>query len=273
MPLLVRVMQIVFEIAACQRQDTTSAEFLTQSCKIQELPESISLSLPSLCIFPKQPLAFITCETLIRSILLRAQYGGMSCDVRMLQKFSITWFKRFHVEYIPPNILSQLLVNKDGIIETDESKNDLKSYATSWHHYPELVHERARERSQLLVTSKLVSSFGLDKLKINDVCTAGIDFHCSSVVDVLLSNPNLATSLREKFAGTKNIKENINWDWLSRQIKLCIWKYSSGVNHRLPIVPQEEDDDEAMMRSAWDDVIKAPFNEFTTSFVIERLSI
>jgi len=274
MPLVVRVMQIVFEIAACPRQDDAmSTEFLDKtSCEAQELPELFSLSSPPSSLFPKQCLAISTCETFVRSILLRAQYGGMPCDVKMLQKFSITWLKRFRVQSVPLNILSQLPEISEENIATDESKTELKSEVTSWQHYPKLIHKKARDQSQHLVTSKLVSPFGLNKLNMNDVCTAGIDFHCSSVVDVLLSNPNLVISLREKFSGKKDIKDKIDRDWLSRQIKCCIWECSSGVNHRLPIVPQVENDNEVMMQSVWDNIIKEPFNRFTKSFVNKRLS-
>ena len=274
--LILRVMQIVFEIASCPRQDAVPESETLQHDGAQEMPYSISLSTPSLQLFPKHLSS--SCETFIRSMMLRAQYGGMACDVNMLHSFSMLWLMRFRSGLVPDEVEIPFTTNKDKVVSKESGGTKLSLPTTSiyWWEYPELLHMKAREHSEKLVTSKIVSPGGVKHLNMTDVCSAGIDFHCSSVVETLISQPTLIISLREKLAPMEKAGTEMERDWLSRQVKHCIWNYSSGINHRRPIFSVDDlnrssHKEESVLKAVWNDILKAPFHEYTKNFVRERI--
>ena len=74
----------------------------------------------------------------------------------------------------------------------------------------------------------------------------GVDFHCSSVLEsAILSNTNLVQECYDQLEGIMNMKLNHHKDdkdagcrrsWLEGVLKSCMWKYSAGVNLRLPLI-------------------------------------
>ena len=122
-------------------------------------------------------------------------------------------------------------------------------------------------KSEELLTSNIVCPGGLNKLSEKDVCAAGIDFHCSSVVNHLLSQQPLYASLCQMLG--KNENEAGDKDWIAGQVKSMIWNYSSGINRRRPFeVDQKKGDD---LSRAWTEILKAPFEKYTKAFVRDRL--
>jgi len=269
-------MQIVFEIASCPRQDLlpeNASEEIPGG--IHEIPSSISLSTPSSQLFPNHQ---IKCETFVRSILLRAQYGGMACDVQMLHSFTKLWLNRFRSSVAPASV-ALLLTEKEvpisvegsGVNNNESGTKDTNIY---WRDFPQLLHDKSNRQSEKMVTSTLVSRDGLWKLTITDVCAAGIDFHCSSVVEYLLSQPSLYASLCELLIPLKR-GNVVDRDWISGQVKRCIWNHSSGVNRRQPLFEKKDgnsSEEDLILKDVWNDVLKLPFDDFTKKFVRDRLS-
>ena len=186
-------------------------------------------------------------------MLLRAQYGGMACDVNMLQSYSSLWLRRFQTtDFVPQHIVSSLPKSKQ---ENAIHVQDI----------PHILHEPSREKSRQLITLDMVSPGGLIKLNEGDICCAGIDFHCSPVVDTLLSLKHVHSSLRQKLSSDDR-------DWIASQVKACIWNNSSGVNRRSPLDgrPVERKQD-ALLKAVWNDILRVPYNDFTKTFVRQRL--
>lgn len=255
MSLLKRVLQIVFEVASCPQQDALESD--SEVVSSDYLPRAISLKTSS-DLF--QHPCNNACEVLVRSMLLRAQYGGMKCDVQMLHSYSILWLKRFQSGAVPTSIFSAF-----------KSKSQ-----PQWPDFPRFLHANAHEKSGELITSNLVCSGGLAKLNATDVCSAGIDFHCSNVVDHLLSQRDLYASFCEHCSREQLRRTGISEDkeagreWMSGVLKGLIWKYSSGINHRRLVGgsnKKENEEDSAL----WNEVVKIRFDDYTKQFVKDRL--
>lgn len=273
--MILKVLQIVFEIASCPWQDVIVEQPIkdlivpendSDDCK----PTSFSLSSSSSTLFPTKhheqettTNAFET--TTIRAMLLRAQYGGMKCDVDMLHSFSKVWLQRFNGEHAIPTTLASACSSGVSPSTTDDLK---------WKYIPSLIHANARQRSQNSVTISMVNSpGGIVALTINDVCPAGIDFHCSPVVDHLLSRPGIYSCLCERLTSLQPPNsEKMNRDWITSKVKMLIWNYSSGINRRRSQMgsPKQSDRDR-VLKQIWDDVLSQPFEDYVKKFVMDRL--
>jgi hypothetical protein len=278
--LIVRVMQIVFEMAACPLKDSTEHSedaSLTKSItdrgsdNIDNQPTtSFSLCSSSSDLFPTQQHEDNSrgkeCEAAIRSMLLRAQYGGMKCDVDMLHDFAKLWLQRFNDKSHPiPNSILGTNSTNDSTLNT----SDLK-----WKDVPRIIHTKAREQSEKLVTMNIFNPTGVVvALNMNDVCPAGIDFHCSPVVDHLLSRPTLYDCLCKRLKPlASSTNSDIYRDWIAGKVKQCIWNYSSGVNRRRPMMGSTHKSDcDNILKKVWDDILSSPFDDYVKKFVKDRL--
>ena len=281
--LIVRVMQIVFEMAACplkdlpehseddERSSSTKSTNNKSRDNIDNQPTtSFSLCSSSSDLFPTQQHKDNSrgkeCEATIRSMLLRAQYGGMKCDVDMLHDFAKLWLQRFNDKSHPvPNSILGTNATKDSTLNT----SDLK-----WMDVPSIIHTKAREQSEKLVTMNIFNPTGIVvALNMNDVCPAGIDFHCSPVVDHLLSRPTLYDCLCKRLKPlASSTNSDIYRDWIAGKVKLCIWNYSSGVNRRRPMMGSTNKSDcDNILKKVWDDILSSPFDDYVKKFVKDRL--
>lgn len=257
MSLLKRVMQVVFELASCARQDDPSGDEGMDKSDNHKLPAYLSLKTPTSQLFPHRHPSVNPCDMLIRSMLLRAQYGGMKCDVQMLHTYAITWLKRFRSIVVPAAALAALA-------------SESTSRPVNWWDLPRILHEKAREKSAELVTSAIVCRGGLPKLNPADVCSAGIDFHCSSVVEHLLSQSEVFSPLRERLAPPKDVDPHV---WMSGKLKSMIWNYSSGINHRrLLFEAGDKNMDAPNLKAVWENVVRSYFDSYTKKFVMDRLA-
>jgi len=252
-------------MASCARKDKCDDdESITRQSDVK-LPVSLSLKIPTDELFPdtKPSTTHIkSCEVIIRSMLLRVTYGGMKCDADMLHSYAITWLRRYQSVSVP--------ISLERSLSTVEST--LQSI--SWWDVPQLLHSKARVQSEELIISKLICSNGIPKLTAMDVCSAGIDFHCSNVVEHLLSQRELYIALKERLAKLKSIQVVADREWISDQLKSMIWNFSSGVNHRRLLLESRSSNkvNDTEMKAIWNEVVKQPFDIYTKKFVRGRLS-
>ena len=248
---------MVFELASCARQDDPSGDEGIDKFDNHKLPTYLSLKTPTSQLFPRQHPSIIPCDVFVRSMLLRAQYGGMKCDVQMLHSYATIWLKRFRSMVVSSSALDALALN-------------LTSRPIYWWDLPGILHEKAREKSAELVTSAIVCPGGLPKLNLADVCCAGIDFHCSSVVEHLLSQSEVFSSLHKRLASPKDEDPQV---WISGQLKSMIWNYSSGINHRrLLFEADDKNMDAPNLKAVWENVVRSSFDSYTKKFVMVRLA-
>lgn len=274
--LIVRVLQIVFEMASCPWQDGIE-EHSNDDCSGSQMkdrigsgsgddskPTSFSLSSSSSTLFPtqqqKEQSTVNALEiTTIRAMLLRAQYGGMKCDVDMLHSFSKIWLHRFRGAYAVPTTIAST-----SALSTNDDLN--------WNCIPSLIHAKARQESQRFVTTSMINTPVVVALTTNDVCPAGIDFHCSQVVEHLLSRPDVYSCLCERLNPLLPPKSVSNRDWITSKVKTLIWNYSSGINRRRSLMRSTKQSDcDSILKRIWDDVLSLPFDDYVKKFVKDRL--
>ena len=238
--LITKVLQIVHEVASCPWSDcpTWSSKEIKQNT---EVTTAISLS--------------SKCEIILRSIRLRAKYGGMVGDVKMLKLYEKLWNYRFQeLRLVPSDVLERL-----GSQET-----------LHWNDLPLKLHDRLKKQSEALVLT-LVHQ-GLFRLEFKDLCVEGIDFHCSSVLDHLMSHQQLFQGCIDFMSGNGFHIPGNPREWLMEILRQCMWKYSSGVNHRRSLSSQTlEKDDDTKMKKFWQELIAPMARVYMKQYIEKRL--
>lgn len=223
------------------------------------------------------------CELIIRSLLLRAQYGGMTGDMRMIDGYVRLWRKRFLLPCVQNDVAKRLCSSHS------EHKSEHTSPATlelKWWSVPGLVHERAKIQSAKHIAT--LATHGLEKLSIKDVCVEGVDFHCSAVLTVIVSDPELYAICCKDFCSIRERTENTpvptgadqRRSWVLDVLKECMWKFSSGVNLRRPLqedhsikkcVEERTSHRNELLKRFWDESIFKRAQNYMKNYVEDRL--
>lgn len=242
--LVTRVLQIVFEVASCPWVDalpgsTTPATGLSMATLLYSMEPDAS-------------------GILVWSLLARADYGGMKGDVAMLYRYAVLWHERLTATNLP-----QAVADRVGCI--------------SWQHVPSKIHAKGKTDAVERVTP--LCAQGLDQLRITDLCVEGVDFHCSAVIDHLLSKEQLMgvchdllvlSSPDEEVPGDGQGRR----DWLQGVLQSCMWHFSSGVNRRLALVPTEGKADHraSAYEGVWTELVAKPALDYQTAYIHQRLA-
>lgn len=337
--LLKRVLGIVFEIASCRWQDSMRLR-MRQPTSNGNRPnngtedEQKSLSLASL--HKENGVGRINGETdqlkgirtavvlnddelIVWSILMRGQYGGMACDVQMLQDYAELWHERFTmIENISDDVKKRLSPHNSPDCSTTNSSSpfigataaqkasEVDQYLINWNQVPVFVHnssiKQSASRIDRLIISKPImltspsprslqnknqniegySFVGLASLCKSDLTLEGVDFHCSSVLEsAILSDAKLVRKCFDQLGGIdtnhtdrSSAAHNDGRCWLEALLKSCMWKYSGGVNFRLPLVGSKtnEDHDEKGLKVFYEKVIRPNVEEYSKRYIYDRLS-
>ena len=164
---------------------------------------------------------------LVRSILTRARFGGMKCDVAMLERYSRLWFERFRgVGTARPPPLAALPFGGSGEVKVTRDASDLDPSATAavssaspnasataapWLRFIAEIHGG---ESAAASTSASARAASRSELQRTDLPLAAIDFHCTDVAREVLRG----------LGGDAGLEEG--------ELKSAIWSFSSSVNHR-----------------------------------------
>jgi len=263
--LLTKVLCAVYEMASCPWQDDCSSGSDTEKPNALPVTDPATLSFDSYHV-PGINHLLEDRDVYIWSMLLRARYGGMGCDVRMLNLFAHLWRQRFKDDTnVPPVILKRF-----------EQAAPLR-----WSTLPVTTHQSAARQS--LTRIEPMVAHGLPVLEFADITMEGIDFHCSSVLDVTMSDPWLfqecltrivavSTSIGVGPVPTENSEQR---PWLERILKRCMWDYSAGVNRRLPLVKavdaNSQETQPEPLKAMWIELVLPRTKAFAENFIISRL--
>jgi hypothetical protein len=184
-------------------------------------------------------------NTLVYCMFVRAEYGGMNCDVNLLRQSATTWLRRFNND-------SRTIIHIPTSINTRLSSTVTQSM---WMKLYWTVHESAMEQSRQRLgllnnnesTTDLVG-LRLKCLTLQDITIEGVDFHCSPVLrhvmnlsDRQLDWVDHVSCMYPPKTTTSNVN-NVNTpstnnlpDPLESYLKQCMWDYLSGINYRLPL--------------------------------------
>ena len=217
LPLIAKILRVVFEIASCPLKDDLSHANITLKGTC-----SLRTRLIDNELFDKPRYALM-----IRSMLLRASYGGMACDVSMLMDFSERWRSRFHDEVIPVNVSNRI---RARLVDSNEVLDEVE---LRWDQIPGLAHSKAVNVSAANVNNLVFN--GMEALYLKDICLAGIDFHCSSILeDVVLADDDLCSKILNLICKVKSLTEtDTPWIHVLEASRNSMWEYSAGVNRRM----------------------------------------
>jgi hypothetical protein len=294
--LMKRVFRIVFEMASCPWQDFLNEGGVSESSQNDADPLSIATFHNH--IENDGHYQLDTNSILIWSMLIRSSYGGMAGDILMLRDYANAWHNRFTVTRILPDSIVKRLSGGNT-----DNQNVLQNYGSSlqlmeWSQIPKFIHQKASKNSLSRIDSILGRQqqhhhhqpssrcCGLEFLSHPDMTVEGVDFHCSSVLNTaILTNPLLVQECYKKLERitlptryhpmpTSGCTAE-RFVWLEGLLKSCMWKYSAGVNLRLPLAPKlsnSEEDDYTELKQFWKEMIEPMTKAFSTRYVVERLS-
>jgi hypothetical protein len=131
-------------------------------------------------------------RTLVHALNLRAEFGGMGCDVRMLRHASLVWANRF--------------------------SSDSSSYAAMSQVWSCIrVNALNLDKYRILTASNVRADLATWEI--------GVDHHISNVIDVLISDPTLRMHLQSVMPSLKSSD-------LPEMFGRAIWDHRSSVNCR-----------------------------------------
>lgn len=271
--MMTRLFRAVFEIASCPWQDNLN----TMANDSEADPEDISLTAMRQSLFEDKMegnnLSQLDCDLMLRSVLLRHKYGGMSCDLRMLQKCTRLWKYRFTKEKFMSSQLAQTCLPKYCA-----DNNNGRTIPIRWSHVPELLHPI--ERSSKPVLPLLARPYPY--LKFADITPAGVDFHCSNVLDMPLYNINMQSQVEELYRGNSSVStKKLSIQKIGDILKRACWDHCSGVNYRRTfrqaVTPNSsnepgaiEDNEKERIKQVWDFVSPSVQN-FAQEYLAQRL--
>eukprot|EP00980_Cylindrotheca_fusiformis_P004935 scaffold1051_cov119-Cylindrotheca_fusiformis.AAC.10 len=225
-----RIYRIVYEVASCPLQDNLWSE---------ELPEAKEMDrLPSLCLTCMSPCQMEKKEEeedalLLRAILVRHKYGGMACDMKLLQRCAKIWKRRFghddtNKEMVNPTLVQALVAaaGTDGIKTTKTDDDNV----VTWSQVPSLLHsDKMKQKSKDAIQRHRMMPY----LQYSDLAPAGIDFHCCSKVFELpeLYQQEMQDSIH-KIWGKRDGSSIQTREQMKALLKRACWECSAGVNYR-----------------------------------------
>jgi len=239
---------IVFEVSSCSWQDD-----IMESNKSDH-----DYSLNDFdCLGEKEAL-------FLRSFILRKQYGGMECDMTMLDEFYMKWNRRF----------------QEGAIDNAIAKRCTKGIQHKWIDMPTLLHKYSIERSSNQVTALISGDKPLLALSLHDISPSGIDFHCSSILDSILNDRTVYTELkgelnselRQHLSSIDENESNLKEAMMSI-LKRLMWTFSSGVNFRQLISGEKKQLlNQLPLYTVWQQNVDPHVKRFASSYITYRLN-
>jgi hypothetical protein len=263
--LMTKILCAVYEMASCPWQD-----HLNDASKTEASEQVDGLSFES---YHKPGLDNLLedSDTAIWSMLVRSRYGGMGCDVRMLNLYAKEWNRRFQNDCDIPDPVKERVTA--SLSQTE---------CLRWSSLPAIIHHTSMRQSTARVQPMVEQ--GLTALTFMDITTEGVDFHCSSILDVVIADHTLVKNCVTQLGditgsiglGPMPSASNEKRAWLERVLKRCMWNFSAGVNRRLPLVldgqasPSDKKDDP--LEQIWRNLILPKTKAFAEHYVRERLA-
>jgi len=286
--LMTKLMRIVFEVASCPMKDPLPPDNMSADDSENGGEDDTDLAD---ALGPD-------CEMMLRAMLLRVSYGGMKCDTEMLVQYEQLWRKRFHAQMEGPDVvalhtqdpeaLSQTKARGEASTNFKTTKLDATAHVTMsggnplqilWSDLPAHSHEKAAAQSGGLVPNLI--TVRLEKLSPSDAIHNGVDFHCSAVLETVLSDKSIAAAIAQRMVKTSvgNAPEEgeDKAEAMMNIAKLCMWRYSSGVNHKRDLSSMADanvantNDKDKQLKELWEEFLSKPAKDYTSRYVSSRL--
>lgn len=265
--LLSKIFCAVYEIASCPWQDHLK-NLATGAIESKQLDRTADVTFDS---YHKPGIDHLLedHDVYLWSMLLRVRYGGMRGDMEMLSSYINLWSSRFKNDTsLPKTVLKRMSSEKDDT-------------TLRWSTVPTMIHQNAARQSSTKISSMIDKR--VCALVLGDITTEGVDFHCSSVLDDVLSDPWLFQQCITQIGAVTSIvglgpvpngPSEIR-SWIERILKRCMWNYSAGVNRRLPLVDEGSPGNELKddpLKTIWQGLLFPRTKLFAENYVRNRLA-
>jgi hypothetical protein len=243
--LISKVLQIIYEVSSCPWTDYLDDDGEDDKGKPGDDDN-----------LPKESVE----NLLLRTIDMRNSYGGMKGDMQMLRGYQKTWGKRF---------------GNSTPLSPEMSKRLGASEHQGWNHVPDLICMKSRNLGIQNVTSLMKNR--LAWLELKDLCVEGVDFHCSDVLGQLMNDESFVvdSTARLQRDGLLQQAEGDRKAELLAILKRCMWKYSSGVNFRQPLMQVRDKkvakDGDDPLKSFWRDMAAERAKAFMIQYIKSRM--
>lgn len=303
---LKRFLQIVYEVASCSYQDILMKDncnddddkIMMMSLRNRVIQKEFGDFLNDKNENKGEETEKVDESLILRSILLRAHYGGMKGDIIMLLKYAQAWRLRF-------------LLSSTHHHDDDKQQHTHNIQKEEWNRVPFKLHSKSKKVSSKVVDSLLSQKPRIEPLSMKHMSFAGIDFHCSSILeDILLEQqgklmmhqvttivssmippepkPPAHYYFKHKSSSSFPEKET-NDTWVHKNVfslmKTAMWKFSSGVNHRQDlscyagddktIVTEEEEivvrKEDEILQKAWN-IIHPHVSTYARGYIQSKLN-
>ena len=257
--MITRVLQIVFEVASCPWKD-----YLTKEDSPTHMPS------PHLTLFScgEDKSLHTECRLMLRCFILRKRFGGMACDLKMLDCFFQEWKSRYESESVPQEVGDRLL-----------SRMSKDYHRILWKNVPQMIHLKVRNQSSHLISQMISGESHFNSLSMKDITAAGIDFHCSNILDSLVNDPCIVGVVRKELYQRGHSEEDLmntsNEEQVKDLLKSWMWKFSSGINHRQPLIKEGSLDGKrktpSSTRTLWKIEVLPQINSYANKYISTRL--
>ena len=305
-----QILCIVYEISSCRYQDhiITSSTTTAESGGRQDQNEDLSLASIHKNVISDdnddndsndskdqqhqhQPGAVLLKDDglIIWSILMRSHYGGMAGDVRMLHIYAQIWYERlFFFRSIFDDTKKRLLGDQK---KGDSDGNDDDVYnLEEWIQVPSYIHKSSSLKQQSSMERIDHHIRSLSAISQSDITIEGIDFHCSSILEsTILNNDQLVRECCNELQriNIRNTPSDLSSStnrrsWLEGLLKKAMWKFSAGVNYRIPLIVDDYDgvanknqndgDNDKEMKQFYKTFVLPRTWAFSERYINERLS-
>eukprot|EP00474_Spongospora_subterranea_P004881 CRZ05339.1 hypothetical protein [Spongospora subterranea] len=219
-------LQLVYEIAAVKVRDVAVFGDGTVCVDLRTDLSSLGLTTTQCAI--------------VQALLLRAQLGGMNCDVKMLRQSAQIWTQRFTTSRFSIDVTQD---ERFAFCEVIADAN-------------------YRPYSMADVAVDVILVEGLDD---EDLILSSVDHHCSDVADVLILRPSVRAVLPEA-----------SIDIALRLLHTVIWRCSSSLSNKGDMFDSKtgviDNTVPAMLEKIFE-AIRKDFYDFAIEFISARRSI
>lgn len=219
MLLMEECLRIVWEVASCKWRDSEPIDALLHSKDTNSDAKPVSVNIGTVSVDCMES----TPAELVRAILCRARFGGMSGDMKMLSGFARLWIQRFK--------LDSNSAAADSGTDAEASKNASPTFTGSSSSISSSSTSGQNEHSRLKPPTSLgwldfiahaandgddrpdsFSAFLERRLRAEDIPLSAIDFHCvPQIMDSLMSRKECGRDV-------------------SHSLKSAMWYFSSSRN-------------------------------------------
>jgi hypothetical protein len=209
--------------------------------------------------------------SLVKSLITRAIFGGMTGDIKMLRGFAILWYNRFHPVHStsmkpPPSCqdVVQFPSYLDQSMLQDGKLSPWMNFLLQAYHDP---------------SAQPIYYNAVGQVTRDDIVLSALDQHCSPLTNLIITD----TRYHEVILKCKEImskEEGITEEKFDGELRSMIWFYRSSLNIRRSVYedgpPQYDIEAERLRqdeqwKACWE-LIKDPLDTLSYEFLRNRLN-